>query len=57
MIKKNIRVKNEFYVCPAFNEAIQDKKIGICKVKNMYGLGTPEDLAAFEKSKYILSNS
>jgi hypothetical protein len=33
------------------------KKIGICKVKNMYDLGTPEDLAAFEKSKYILSNS
>jgi HAD superfamily hydrolase (TIGR01509 family) len=58
MIKKNIRVKNEFYVCPVFNEAIQDKKkIGICKVKNMYGLGTPEDLAAFEKSKYILNNS
>jgi dTDP-glucose pyrophosphorylase len=58
MIKKNIRVKNEFYVCPVFNEAIQDKKkIGICKVKNMYGLGTPEDLAAFEKSKYILKNS
>jgi hypothetical protein len=26
MIKKNIRVKNEFYVCPVFNEAIQDKK-------------------------------
>jgi hypothetical protein len=26
MIKKNIRVNNEFYVCPVFNEAIQDKK-------------------------------
>ena len=26
MIKKNIRVNNEFYVCPVFNEAILDKK-------------------------------
>ena len=26
MIKKNIRVNNEFYICPVFNEAIIDKK-------------------------------
>ena len=26
MIQKNIRVNNEFYVCPVFNEAIKDKK-------------------------------
>ena len=26
MINKNIRVNNEFYVCPVFNEAISDKK-------------------------------
>ena len=26
MIDKNIRVNNEFYVCPVFNEAIQDNK-------------------------------
>ena len=26
MIKKNVRVNNEFYVCPVFNEAIKDSK-------------------------------
>ena len=53
MIKKNIRVKNEFYVCPVFNEAIKDKKkIIIENVKEMWGLGTPEDLNIFLKEKY-----
>ena len=48
MIKKNIRVNNEFYVCPVFNEAIQDdKKIKIFKINKMWGLGTPEDLKFF----------
>ena len=48
MIKKNIRVNNEFYVCPVFNEAIIDKKIiKIETVKKMWGLGTPEDLNYF----------
>ena len=45
MIKKNIRVNNEFYVCPVFNEAIKDsKKIIIKEVEEMWGIGTPEDL-------------
>lgn len=48
MIKKNIRVNNEFYVCPVYNEAIQDKKIiKIQDVDEMWGLGTPEDLQNF----------
>tara|TARA_B100000900_G_scaffold409300_1_gene424978 strand:+ start:396 stop:1100 length:705 start_codon:yes stop_codon:yes gene_type:complete len=48
MISKNIRVNNEFYVCPVFNEAIQDGKyIGTIPVKKMWGLGTPEDLRTF----------
>ena len=48
MIKKNIRVNNEFYVCPVFNEAIKDgKKIITNNVSKMYGLGTPEDLNFF----------
>lgn len=48
MIKKNIRVNNEFYVCPVFNEAIKDKKkIVIEQVDEMHGLGTPEDLNNF----------
>lgn len=50
MIKKNIRVKNEFYVCPVFNEAIKEnKKIVIENVSQMWGLGTPEDLEIFLK--------
>ena len=48
MINKNITVGKEFYVCPVFNEAIQDKKIiKIENVKDMWGLGTPEDLSYF----------
>ena len=48
MIKKNIRVNNEFYVCPVYNEAIKDKKtIKIEPVEEMHGLGTPEDLNIF----------
>ena len=51
MIKKNIRVNNEFYVCPVFNEAIQDQKIiKIKKIQKMWGLGTPEDLDYFYKN-------
>lgn len=51
MIEKNIRVNNEFYVCPVFNEAIKDKKhIRTFNVSKMWGLGTPEDL------KYYLEN-
>ena len=48
MIEKNIRVNNEFYVCPVFNQAIEDaKEIRIFNVKKMWGLGTPEDLNYF----------
>jgi len=48
MIYKNIRVKNEFYVCPVFNEAIiAGKKIKTFKTNKMWGLGTPEDLTFF----------
>jgi len=45
MIDKDIRVNNEFYVCPVFNQAIQDnKKIKTFDIEKMWGLGTPEDL-------------
>ncbi len=50
MISKNIRVDNEFYVCPVFNQAIKDKKkIIIKEIDSMWGLGTPEDLDYFLK--------
>lgn len=47
MIKKDIRVNNEFYVCPVYNEAIQDRKQILnfdIEADKMWGLGTPEDL-------------
>ena len=45
MINKNIRVNNEFYVCPVFNQAIEDnKEIRTFNINGMWGLGTPEDL-------------
>lgn len=48
MIEKNIRVNNEFYVCPVFNQAIEaGKKIKTFDVPNMWGLGTPEDLVYY----------
>jgi HAD superfamily hydrolase (TIGR01509 family) len=51
MIDKNIRVNNEFYVCPVFNEAIADnKKVRIYNVETMWGLGTPEDLTYYIKN-------
>ena len=48
MIKKNIRVNNEFYVCPVYNEFLKkNKKIKIHNINEMWGIGTPEDLQNF----------
>jgi dTDP-glucose pyrophosphorylase len=53
MIVKNLRVNNEFYVAPAYNEMIRLKKsiryfnIGMLGA-GMHGLGTPEDLERFK---------
>jgi HAD superfamily hydrolase (TIGR01509 family) len=52
MIEKNVRVNNEFYICPVYNEAIKDnKRILPIFVDRMYGLGTPEDLDQYLKTK------
>jgi len=51
MIEKNVRVNNEFYIAPVYNELISDGKSLIpFYVHKMWGLGTPEDL------KYFLDN-
>jgi dTDP-glucose pyrophosphorylase len=48
MIYHDIRVNNEFYVCPVYNMAIQDgKQIQTYDVEKMWGLGTPEDLETY----------
>jgi len=56
MIKKNIRVNNEFYVCPVFNQGIlENKKIITENIEKMWGLGTPEDLDYFVQNFNFLS--
>jgi NDP-sugar pyrophosphorylase family protein len=52
MIRKNLRVNNEFYVAPVYNELIaEDARIAIHNVgregAGMYGLGIPSDLTDF----------
>jgi len=50
MIRKDIRRNDQFYVCPVYNELIaRGDKIKIVKVKEMWGLGTPEDVEHFIK--------
>ena len=51
MIEEDIRVNNEFYVCPVFNQAIRDsKRISVFNIEKMWGLGTPEDLDFYIKN-------
>jgi len=52
MILKNLRVNNEFYVAPTYNEMIlEGAKVGIFNIgkefKGMYGMGIPSDLELF----------
>lgn len=52
MINQNKKVNGEFYVAPVYNEAIKEgKKIKIYMVKEMWGIGTPEDLEFFLRNK------
>jgi HAD superfamily hydrolase (TIGR01509 family) len=47
MIERNLRVNNEFYVAPIYNQFIEDGKVIFSyqiPTENMWGLGTPEDL-------------
>lgn len=53
MINKNIRINNEFYVAPVYNEMIEaGKKLVYYNVgregRGMYGLGIPADLDKFK---------
>jgi HAD superfamily hydrolase (TIGR01509 family) len=50
MIDKDIRVNNEFYVCPVYNEALlRGARVKTFHIDKMWGLGTPEDLDLFLK--------
>jgi hypothetical protein len=46
MIAEGRRVNGEFYVCPVFNELVDDLRVELFPVDGMFGLGTPEDLSA-----------
>lgn len=53
MIDQNIRVNNEFYVCPVYNEMIKDNKvIQVFPVDKMWCIGTPQDL-----NHYLVHNT
>lgn len=48
MMAANIRVNNEFYVCPVYNQAIADgKMIRQVSCDRFHCLGTPEDLEVY----------
>tara|TARA_A200000159_G_C7315007_1_gene336296 strand:+ start:413 stop:1576 length:1164 start_codon:yes stop_codon:yes gene_type:complete len=48
LVCKDIRIKDEFYICPMYNFLIRDgHKIGIKQVQKMHVLGTPEELEFF----------
>lgn len=57
MISKNIRVNNEFYIAPVYNELICDGKTLIpFYVHKMHGIGTPEDLNTYLANYNRLEN-
>ncbi|MDB6112755.1 MAG: Nucleotidyl transferase [Pedosphaera sp.] len=58
MIAANLRVNNEFYVAPTYNQLIAEgSKILTLKtgreLNGMYGVGTPEDLKLFVKTDFF----
>jgi dTDP-glucose pyrophosphorylase len=58
MIDKNLRVNNEFYVAPCYNQLIEEgMKVIVGRTgreyDGMYGLGIPQDLAFFMTTKYF----
>ena len=57
MIAKNLRVNNEFYVAPTYNQLIvEGRKLAIHNVgreyAGMHGLGTPKDLELFLENSF-----
>jgi len=58
MIAANLRVNNEFYVAPTYNQLIQEgAKIITMKTgrerSGMHGVGTPEDLELFKQTEFF----
>jgi dTDP-glucose pyrophosphorylase len=62
MIAANLRVNNEFYVAPTYNQLIVEGAKIITmetgrELQGMYGIGTPEDLELFKKTEYYLKRA
>ena len=62
MIAKNLRVNNEFYVAPVYNQLITEgAKVVVARTgreyDGMYGLGVPEDLEYFLATVYEEKNT
>src|SRR4051812_1379750 len=62
MIAANLRVNNEFYVAPTYNQLIAEgAKILTLKtgreLNGMYGVGTPEDLELFVKTEFFIQRA
>ena len=56
MINKNIRVNNEFYIAPTYNEMVnENKKIGVYHIDKSkhWSVGTPDDLEKYLKHANI----
>ena len=48
MIQRDVRVRGEYYVCPVYNEAIEEGKVvTVSECDAFHCLGTPEDLAKY----------
>jgi ribose 5-phosphate isomerase B len=48
LIEEDVRIKNEFYICPMYNYFIEaGLKVGIQQVEKMHVLGTPAELEFF----------
>lgn len=53
MIKRNIRVKNEFYVAPLYNLFIEEgMKISIQPIDRLWSMGTPDERRYFLEKEY-----
>lgn len=62
MIAANLRVNNEFYVAPTYNQLINEGgKIITVKTgkegNGMHGIGTPEDLEKFKKTAFYAARA
>ena len=53
MIQKNLRINNEFFIAPAYNELdLESKNVFPYHVQNVKSMGTPEDLENSWKTKW-----